>query len=249
MGTPYYVSPEQAHDSKGADIRSDLYSLACVLFEMLTGRVPYEGSNAVDVVVKHVRLPIPSACELRHELPTIFDLFFQRAMAKSPASRFQTPAEFIEEVERLKRDLGLPSLGTAPPRVRASGPVEPAPPLGMPVSEPPPPRRKPKPQIALVATGQVIAMEGPQAIIGRSDPHRQIFPEVDLSSLDTDRMVSRRQARIVHHDGHYYVEDLKALNATRLNGVALQPNEEHELQDGDTLRAGNIEIRFYLREG
>ncbi len=91
-------------------------------------------------------------------------------------------------------------------------------------------------------------MNGSQLIIGRSDPIRQIFPEVDLSTLDTDRMVSRRQARVTQHDGRFYVEDLKALNATRLNGVALPPNEEYELQDGDMLRAGNIEIRFNLRD-
>jgi serine/threonine-protein kinase len=82
MGTPYYVSPEQADNSRGADIRSDLYSLACVFFELLTGHVPYEGSNAVDVVVKHVRLPVPSVCERRSELPAAFDEFFSEGNGK-----------------------------------------------------------------------------------------------------------------------------------------------------------------------
>lgn len=255
MGTPYYVAPEQADDSRSADIRSDLYSLGCVVFEMLTGQVPYDGTNAVDVVVKHVRNPIPSACGFVPELPTAFDVFFQKAMAKSPANRFQTPLEFIRELEELKQTAGLAG---APAEFRPSGSriteemlqaqaaSAPAPrPEVKPTSGP---QGQARPKLTLLSTGQVIHLTGPQAIIGRSDPHRQIYPEVDLSALDTDRMVSRRQARVLQHDGRFFVEDLRALNVTRLNGVPLRPNEERELYDGDILRAGNIEIRFSLSD-
>src|SRR5436305_7571968 len=54
MGTAYYISPEQAASGRSADIRSDLYSLAAVLFEMLTGKPPYEGEHATDIVMKHM---------------------------------------------------------------------------------------------------------------------------------------------------------------------------------------------------
>ncbi len=255
MGTPYYVAPEQADDSRNADIRSDLYSLACVLFEMLTGQVPYDGSNAVDVVVKHVRNPVPSVCDVRPELPAALDSFIQKAMAKSPAGRFQTPVEFIQRLEELRQQLGVPGYSGALGRY-STGAME-----GEQEGQRPPdiqrlpevPRQEPpalplRPRLTLLATGQVIYLTGNQAIIGRSDPHRQIYPEVDLSALDTDRMVSRRQARVLQHDGRYFVEDLRALNVTRLNGVPLRPNEERELADGDILRAGNIELRFNLRE-
>lgn len=239
MGTPFYVAPEQADDGRNADIRSDLYSLACVFFEMLTGQVPYDGTNAVDVVVKHVRNPVPSVCELRPDLPAALDNFLQKAMAKAPGQRFQTPVEFIQKLEELKQQIGAASSlnGTqnrpsvAPPQMVA-----------------PPPLDVERPRLTLLATSQVIYLTGNQAIIGRSDPHRQIYPEVDLSTLDTDRMVSRRQARVLQHDGRYFVEDLRALNVTKLNGIPLRPNEERELSDGDILRAGNIEMRFSLRD-
>jgi eukaryotic-like serine/threonine-protein kinase len=256
MGTPYYVAPEQADDGHSADTRSDLYSLACVIFEMLTGQVPYDGTNAVDVVVKHVRNPIPSACGFVPELPSAFDAFFQKAMAKSPGNRFQTPLEFIRELEELKQLVGTAGL---PAEFRASGgrvteemlEAQAAPAYNLPRPEVKPasgPQVQTKPKLTLLSTGQVIQLTGTQAIIGRSDPHRQIYPEVDLSALDTDRMVSRRQARVLQHDGRFFVEDLRALNVTRLNGVPLRPNEERELYDGDILRAGNIEIRFSLRD-
>jgi serine/threonine-protein kinase len=256
MGTPYYVAPEQADDSRSADTRSDLYSLACVLFEMLTGQVPYDGTNAVDVVVKHVRNPIPSACGIVPELPDAFDAFFQKALAKAPANRFQTPAEFIRELEALKASTpgAFAEFRPSGSRITEEMPDAPA----GPVFASPRPEIKPpsgpqekgqgKPRLTILATGQVIYLTGSQAIIGRSDPHRQIYPEVDLSALDADRMVSRRQARVLQHDGRFFVEDLRALNVTRLNGVPLRPNEERELYDGDILRAGNIEVRFNLRE-
>ncbi len=245
MGTPFYVAPEQADDSRNADIRSDLYSLACVLFEMLTGQVPYDGTNAVDVVVKHVRNPIPSICEVRPDLPAALDSYLQKAMAKSPGGRFQTPLEFIHMLEDLKQQMGdgpAPRLSSGG-QVRSTEPMSPGQEPARVESAPPA-----RPRLTLLATGQVVYMTGNQAIIGRSDPHRQIYPEVDLSALDTDRMVSRRQARVLQHDGRYFVEDLRALNVTKLNGTALRPNEERELADGDILRAGNIELRFNLRD-
>ncbi|HEU5198923.1 MAG TPA: FHA domain-containing serine/threonine-protein kinase, partial [Ktedonobacterales bacterium] len=239
MGTPFYVAPEQADDGRNADIRSDLYSLACVLFEMLTGQVPYDGTNAVDVVVKHVRNPVPSVCELRPDLPAALDNFLQKAMAKAPGQRFQTPVEFIQKLEELKQQIGPASSLNGTQNRASVGPS--------PVVASPPPEVE-RPRLTLMATGQIIYLTGNQAIIGRSDPHRQIYPEVDLSTLDTDRMVSRRQARVLQHDGRYFVEDLRALNVTKLNGTPLRPNEERELSDGDILRAGNIEMRFSLRD-
>ena len=250
MGTPYYVAPEQADDGRNADIRSDLYSLACVLFEMVTGEVPYDGANAVDVVVKHVRNPVPSACGIVSGLPTDFDSFFQKAMAKSPLQRFQTPQEFMHALEALKPPGGdprpqVPSGGRdSAPLPYRPGPKFPSSPGTQQEREKPPPKAR----LTLLPTGQVVMMTGNQAIIGRSDPHRQIYPEVDLSALDTDRMVSRRQARVLQHDGRFFVEDLRALNVTRLNGMPLQPNEERELKDGDIVRAGNIELRFNVQE-
>ena len=57
VGTPFYVAPEQVENSRGADVRADLYSLACVFFELLTGRVPYDGEHAWDVVMQHLNAP------------------------------------------------------------------------------------------------------------------------------------------------------------------------------------------------
>lgn len=257
MGTPYYVAPEQAYDAHSADTRSDLYSLACVIFEMLTGQVPYDGTNAIDVVTKRLKTPFPSACGIVPGLPNAFDAFFQRAAAREPEKRFQTPREFIRELEELKQLVGtedapaefmpLGGRNTKEMPGEQGGPAYP--PVRPGAKALSGPQTQAKPRLTLLSTGREFQLTGTQALIGRNDPIRKIFPEVDLSTLDTDRMVSRRQARVLQHDGRFFVEDLQALNVTRLNGVPLRPNEERELHDGDILRAGNVEIRFSLRDG
>src|SRR6185437_4192886 len=105
MGTAYYIPPEQAESGRSADTRSDLYSVAAVLFEMLTGRPPFEGETAVDIVVKHMNEKVPSICRLRPDLPIEMDLFMQKAMAKSPADRYSTPQEFISAIEQLQKQI------------------------------------------------------------------------------------------------------------------------------------------------
>lgn len=103
MGTAYYSAPEQVMSGHSADIRSDLYSLAVVLFEILAGHPPYTGNTAVDIILKHQSDDIPSICRLRPDLPHEMDAFMQRAMAKDPQARFQTPREFIAALEQIQQ--------------------------------------------------------------------------------------------------------------------------------------------------
>ena len=80
-------------------------------------------------------------------------------------------------------------------------------------------------------------------VVGRQDPTLGIFPEITLS----DKTVGRRHAYLRYQQGTYTVEDLNALNKTRLNGVILTPHEERPLKEGDIIRFGSVEVRFELR--
>jgi len=96
VGTPAYMSPEQASAERDLDGRSDLYSLACVLYEMLTGQPPFAGSSARATMARHaVETPAPIR-SLRPTVPLAVELALQRALAKAPAERFATMAEFCE---------------------------------------------------------------------------------------------------------------------------------------------------------
>jgi serine/threonine protein kinase len=96
MGTPDYLSPEQARDLHNTDIRSDLYSLGCTFYYLLTGRVPFPGGTTLEKLVRHgVKEPTPVE-RLRPELPEEVAAIVRRLIAKDPAARFQTPAELAQ---------------------------------------------------------------------------------------------------------------------------------------------------------
>ncbi len=232
MGTAYYISPEQAESGRSADTRSDLYSVATVLFEMLTGSPPYKGETAVDIVLKHINDKIPSICRLRPDLPMEMDPFMQRALAKSPADRFATPREFITALEHIQER--IPAVQPVE-RVARPG-IEPKP--GKPVATPAKEAR-----IVVLSSGQVIPLKGELMVVGRQDPTLGIYPEINLA----DKTVGRRHAYLRNQQGTYTVEDLNALNKTRLNGVTLTPHDERTLKDGDMLRFGSVEVRFEVR--
>jgi serine/threonine protein kinase len=96
MGTPYYMSPEQCEGRTELDHRTDVYSLGVILFEMLTGQVPFAGEGYGEVMTKHISLPPPPARKFVPGLPIALEAILSRALAKAPDARFQTMAEFRE---------------------------------------------------------------------------------------------------------------------------------------------------------
>jgi len=99
VGTPAYMSPEQASGAVPIDGRSDVYSLACVLYEMLVGEPPYTGPTAQVVIAKRFTDPVPSVRRLRDTIPPTMDAAITKALAKAPTDRFATAAQFGEALE------------------------------------------------------------------------------------------------------------------------------------------------------
>jgi eukaryotic-like serine/threonine-protein kinase len=96
IGTPDYMSPEQAMSEKTLDARSDVYSLGCVLYEMLAGEPPYPGPNARARLAKHVMAPIPAVRRLRAAVPAGVEHALTKALAKDPADRFDSAKAFAD---------------------------------------------------------------------------------------------------------------------------------------------------------
>jgi eukaryotic-like serine/threonine-protein kinase len=102
LGTASYLSPEQAQ-GQPVDVRSDIYSLGCVLFEMVTGRPPFPGDSPVTVASKHVlEQPTPPS-QINQDVSPDLDAVILRALAKNPANRYQSATEMREDLERVKR--------------------------------------------------------------------------------------------------------------------------------------------------
>jgi serine/threonine-protein kinase len=96
VGTPLYMSPEQSASDGNVDARTDVYSLACVLFEMLAGRPPFTGSSADAVLIQRFTQPPPRIATLRGDVPNAVDNAIYRAMARDPAERFESVKQFAD---------------------------------------------------------------------------------------------------------------------------------------------------------
>src|SRR4029079_17807861 len=94
VGTPTYMSPEQSTGERIIDGRSDVYSLACVLFELLAGEPPFTGASAAAVIAKRFAGPPPSVRVVRDGVPLAVDRAISRALARVPADRFASAGEF-----------------------------------------------------------------------------------------------------------------------------------------------------------
>lgn len=109
LGTPHYMSPEQAAGDRDVDARSDVYALGCVLYEMLAGEPPFVGPTIQSVVAKHLTAAVPSVGTLRPSVPTHVEHAITRALAKSPADRYADAESFLRELEAHEAPLGAPA--------------------------------------------------------------------------------------------------------------------------------------------
>ncbi|HMU61188.1 MAG TPA: protein kinase [Gemmatimonadales bacterium] len=99
VGTPAYMSPEQAAGEREIDARSDLYAFGCVLFEMLAGTPPFRGASSQAIMVKRLTEDAPSVRRLRAEVPDVVDAALQRVLSRPPEARFPTAASFAAALQ------------------------------------------------------------------------------------------------------------------------------------------------------
>ena len=98
VGTPAYMSPEQAAGDSHIDGRSDVYSLGCVLYELLAGRPPFADGTPIEILHQHGRDPVPSITAVRPDVPQPVSVALDKALAKRPSARFDTAVAFAEAV-------------------------------------------------------------------------------------------------------------------------------------------------------
>jgi serine/threonine-protein kinase len=118
LGTPAYMSPEQGQGQPG-DGRSDIYSLGVMLYEMATGRLPYDADTPLAVVMKHVHDPLPLPRSVLPELPESLERVILRALAKDPAQRYDRVEAMLADLEAVERGLEAAPATVRPP----AGPV------------------------------------------------------------------------------------------------------------------------------
>src|SRR5439155_879083 len=119
IGTPLYMSPEQAAGGRAVDGRSDVYSLACVFYEMLAGHPPFLGGTAQEILARHTMDPVPPLRTARATVPGAVEQALDRALAKSPADRYATALQFAEALGGSVTSVAMPARGESR-RLRAA---------------------------------------------------------------------------------------------------------------------------------
>ena len=143
VGTPAYMSPEQATGDRAIDARSDIYSLGAVLFEMLAGEQPYTGPTVQAILMKRLSEPVPRVRSGRPSVPEAVDLVISRSLAVVPADRYATATQFVQALEQ-----------AAATTSGATAVVPPVPTAGM--AAPPPPSGRRRLGLALAGAGLVV---------------------------------------------------------------------------------------------
>ncbi len=116
FGTPRYIAPEQAVASLHAVPQSDIYSLAVVVYEMLTGQVPFQDSSPINIALQHITDEPPHPCSLNPDIPEEVATVLLHALAKEPEDRYSTAGDFYRALEKayLEAEVELPTMALPP---------------------------------------------------------------------------------------------------------------------------------------
>ncbi|MGD9099849.1 MAG: protein kinase, partial [Anaerolineae bacterium] len=162
VGTPAYMSPEQGM-ADPVDHRSDIYALGVVLYEMVTGRVPFEAETPLAVLLQHVNAPLPPPRLIKPDLPEAVERVILKAMAKAPDERFQTAEDMVEALQKALADAPTKVVLPFPPAEPADATI-PVQPVSVPRPEPPPetvvvtPEHKPRPWLPIIGGVAALAV-------------------------------------------------------------------------------------------
>ena len=110
LGTPAYMSPEQVQGGVDIDGRSDIYSMGVILYQLLSGKVPYQADTAARVMMMHILEPVPHITDAKDDLPPAFNEVIEKAMAKDPDDRYQNAAEMAQAVELAVHRTNMPTI-------------------------------------------------------------------------------------------------------------------------------------------
>jgi serine/threonine-protein kinase len=263
VGTMGYAPPELF--SNKAEPRTDVYSLGATMFHLLTGADPQDNPLLIFDFTKH-----PRPRQLNPALSNEMERILMRAVEYNPEDRFSSAAEMRDVLAYHLRRLVAGEVSYGPAEQSASGADmvycgfcrgriaaddvfcaycgQKQPLVGS--SAPLPRQARVTAKLVVAGTKELdssFQLAKDSNLVGRSDPHSNIFPEVDLSRFDPHTKVSRKHARIWREGDSFLIEDLGSVNGTLLNDrVRLVKGQPRELVSGDKLRLGETTLHFII---
>ena len=222
VGTFPYMSPEQCNGYR-VDARTDIYAMGVMLYELLTGQLPFQPRSFPEAIRMHTKESYPPASELRPDLPRELEQIVNRALEKDPNSRYQTANEMARDLQRARQVI----LNRSKPGAPEPEPAQPAIPMRTigqfyitHASNPP----------------QTVNLDRDVTIIGRDDDRELVLkgPKISRSHASIERSF----------DEQYRITDLGSTNGTWLNDELLPARLSQPLQVGSLVRIGEYTLEF-----
>jgi eukaryotic-like serine/threonine-protein kinase len=182
VGTPDYMSPEQAKNSSNVDHRADIYSLGCTLYFLLKGQAPYPDGTAIDKLIRHQLDPVPDVRQFRPDVPPGLSSVIRKMMSKKPGDRFQSCAEVAKELSLYTEDAATFDFGTVTTKPSYAE-VDFAPGQRTPVSSPAPSVKAEKNQTSTATKRRVLKAVHEQKPVSKSDPATETPQQTERQKL------------------------------------------------------------------
>lgn len=234
IGTPAYFSPEQAL-GEDVDHRSDIYGLGILLYELLTGHVPFEADSPIEMLFRRLREPPPSPRRLNPRISPQLEAVIMRALACDPQARYQTMEALVDDLLHVPGAVDQTPISARPavPTGVTTRLATPSPFTG--------------PRLVVAGTNAVLPLpQKDEVLIGRADPLVVSPPDVDLGLHGGGLAgVSRSHARLIRCPEGWLLEDMHSTNGTFLNGQRVLPREPVRLRSSDLIRCGQLTMIFY----
>lgn len=241
LGTPDYTSPEQAL-GETVDHRADIYALGVLMFEMVTGQLPFKAEKAFDVLLMHINEPPPKPHELAPGTSEIVEDIILKALAKAPAERYPDMQDMVASLEAEWETFHMP-VHLASPHAddtihHATVQID----LVQSFLK--------GPRFVVAATGSLLLIpQKDEVLIGRADPRGKVVPDIDLAIYGGGTAgVSRQHARLLREGDDWMIEDLRSTNGTFVNDKRVPPSKPTPLNDGDSVRCGQLVLTFHTDE-
>lgn len=234
VGTVAYLSPEQVA-GKSVDFRTDMYSLGLVLYELLTGQLPFVAATPYQAMLMRLKsAPVPPT-RVNGQISGSLETVLLKALAREPNARYVDMAAFMAAVRHVLERSQRVARPTAEPKTTPTITMH----LGVqPAVQ--------GPQLFIATSG--VALSIPlldEVMIGRRNPLSAQIPDLDLEPFGAGSAgVSRQHARILRRDPGWFLEDLQSTNGTYVNEVRLLPRRPIQLRSGDLVRFGQMTLIF-----
>jgi serine/threonine protein kinase len=230
VGTPQYMSPEQAMGYSELDEGTDIYSFGVMLYEMTVGRVPFDADTPFSVIQDHIYAPLPLPSTVNPKISFELERVLLKALAKKRPDRQATVKELVdafratwqvtdEIVQRPEVVMPEKEVSTITSEMPVSASLQ-------------------------TQDGKTFLLDHEICAIGRQGEQKKVTTDIDVTALDTGKLASRRHAQVELRDGIFYVADMGSTNGTYLNGEKVKPQEPRALNAGDVIELGKYGVRF-----